>query len=51
VRANGAGESATSESDMKNARIEANGDETQADGRQEATTHDPDSGGEKRSQM
>jgi hypothetical protein len=48
----GAGErAATSENDMKNARIEANSDETQADEGQEGRTRDPDSGGENRSQL
>jgi hypothetical protein len=52
VRANGRSESAaTSESRMKNERIEANGDEMQADGGQEDRMQNLDSGGENRSQM
>jgi hypothetical protein len=52
VRANEASESAaTSENDMKNARIEANSEETQVDEREEDRIHVPDSGGQNRSQM
>ena len=42
VRASGAGESATSEPGMKNAEIEANGDETQTAEPQEDKAHNPD---------
>jgi hypothetical protein len=52
LRANGASERpATSENDMKKARIEANRDETQAEEGPEDNIHDPDSGGENRSQF
>jgi len=51
VRLSGAGESATSELGMKKAQIEANGDETQVDGRQNDRSHDADSGGQNRTQI
>jgi hypothetical protein len=52
VRAHGGSESAaTSDKEMKNARIEANRDETQVDEGQEGRIQVPDSGGENRSQM
>jgi hypothetical protein len=52
VRANIASESAaTSENDMRKARIEANRDETQADEGQGDEMQNLDSGGENRSQM
>jgi hypothetical protein len=52
VRAYGAGGSAaTSENDVKNARIEANSDETQTDEGQEDKMQNLDSGGENRSQI
>jgi hypothetical protein len=50
VRAQSADECATSDIGMKNAHIEANTDETQTDKPQNDRAHNPDSGGEKRSQ-
>jgi hypothetical protein len=50
VRAKGADESATSEKGLKNANIEANGDETQSEKGPEDNIHATDSGGENRSQ-
>ena len=46
-----ASRSATGEAGMKNAEIEANGDETQTAEPQEDKAHDPIVGGEKRSQV
>jgi hypothetical protein len=46
-----ASRSATREVRMKNAEIEANGDETQTAEPQEDKAHDPIAGGEKRSQV
>jgi hypothetical protein len=46
-----ASRSATGEAGMKNAEIEANGDETQTIEPQEDKAHDPIAGGEKRSQV
>ena len=46
-----ASRSATGEAGMKNAEIEANGDETQIAEPQEDKAHDPIAGGEKRSQV
>jgi hypothetical protein len=51
VAARGAGESATSERGMKNAKIEANGGETQVDTGSEDNIRHTDSGAENRSQL
>jgi hypothetical protein len=51
VRASAASESATSEPGMKNAKIEANDDETQVDARPEVNVHATDSGDENRTQL
>jgi hypothetical protein len=50
VRASAASESATREVGMKNAKIEANGGETQSDEPHKDKAHNPGSGGENRSQ-
>jgi hypothetical protein len=51
VRASAASESATSELGMKNAKIEANGGETQVDDPEEDRIDVPDSDGENRTQI
>jgi hypothetical protein len=50
VQARGASEIATSEECRQKAQIEANGDVTQAEERQEDKTHAPDSAGGNRTQ-